>query len=119
MRIETIPYAVRGGATLHADLYHPGGDGAAPAVVAVHGGAWRRGERGQVRQWGEYLAANGIAVLAIDYRKAGERAGYPGNVEDVRDAWLFARAQAASLGIDPDRIGYLGASARISRRSLR
>lgn len=110
MQVETLTYAVREGAPLMADFYRADGPGA-PLLVAVHGGGWIRGERGQLGHWGRYLASRGFSVLAVDYRKADRTASWPGNLEDVRDAWAYARSHAAELGADPARIGMLGASA--------
>ena len=53
-----------------------------------------------------------IAVFAIGYRlsKPGAKT-YPGAVYDVKAAVQFVRANAAQLGVDPDRIGLIGDSA--------
>ncbi len=110
MTTETLTWATRGTTALQADLYRAAIVGA-PLLIAVHGGAWQRGERGQLAHWGRYLAANGISTLAIDYRKASQDPVWPDNLEDVRDAWLYARDHAVALGTTPDRIGFLGASA--------
>jgi len=47
------------GAALKGDLYLPQGPGPHPVLVAVPGGGWRRGDKAQLRAWGEHLAANG------------------------------------------------------------
>lgn len=61
---------------------------------------------------GPYLAKNGYAVFAIEYRlsKPGAKT-YPGAVYDVKAAIQFVRANAGQFGIDPDRIGAMGDSA--------
>lgn len=62
------------------------------------------------RHWGPFFAKNGYGMFAIKYRLA--KAGiYPKAVYDVKSAVQFLRANAASLGIDPDRIGLQGDSA--------
>jgi len=107
-----IEYAQHDGVTLTGDLYLPKGLDKAPLVIAVHGGGWQAGAPITYRHWGTFLAKNGFAVFAVSYRlsKPGAKT-FPGAVYDVKAAVQFARANAARLGIDPDRIGLMGDSA--------
>jgi acetyl esterase/lipase len=70
---------------LLGDLYSPRGLDKAPVLVAVHGGGWQVGNRKFYVNWGPYLAENGYAVFAIEYRlmKPGVKT-YPGSVYDTR-----------------------------------
>ncbi len=81
-------------------------------LVAVHGGGWQGGTRKNYTTWGPYLARNGTAVFSIEYRlsKPGAKS-YPGAVYDTKAAVQYVRANAATLGVDPDRIGMIGDSA--------
>jgi acetyl esterase/lipase len=63
-----IAYANHDGVELLGDLYVPQGAKAAPALIAVHGGAWIQGARTAFQHWGPYLAARGIALFAVSYR---------------------------------------------------
>jgi acetyl esterase/lipase len=107
-----IAFAEHDGVTLLGDLYLPMGSGKAPVLVGVHGGGWQLGDRKFYRHWGRYLAKNGYAVFAIDYRlmKPGVNT-WPGVVHDCKAAIQFVRARATELGLDPDRIGLIGDSA--------
>ncbi len=107
-----IEYAEHDGVKLTGDLYAPRGLDKAPVVIAVHGGGWQIGSPNFYQYLGPFLAKQGIAVLAIRYRlsKPGTKS-YPGAVYDVKAAVQFARANAAQLGIDGDRIGMMGDSA--------
>lgn len=107
-----IVFAEHDGTKLLGDLYAPKGLEKAPVLVAVHGGGWQVGDRKFYRHWGTYLAKNGYAVFAIEYRlmKPGVKT-WPGAVYDTRAAIQYVRAQAAELGIDPQRIGLVGDSA--------
>jgi acetyl esterase/lipase len=107
-----IQFAEHDGTRLLGDLYSPKGLGKAPVLIAVHGGGWQVGNRKFYTQWGPYLAKNGIAVFAIEYRlmKPGVKT-YPGAVYDTKAAIQYVRANAANLGVDPDRIGLVGDSA--------
>jgi acetyl esterase/lipase len=80
--------------------------------VKLHGGGWQIGNRKFYSNWGPYLARNGCAVFAIEYRlmKPGVKT-YPGSVYDVKAAVQYVRAKALELGIDPERIGMVGDSA--------
>jgi acetyl esterase/lipase len=106
-----IVYANHDGVELAGDLYLPVGAKTAPALVAVHGGGWVGGARGALQYWGPYLAARGIAVFSISYRLATKGKTYPQAVHDVLAGVQFVRGKAGEFGIDPQRIGLLGASA--------
>lgn len=96
------------------DLYLPPEDGAAlrPALVAVHGGGWRGGDK-QRGQWSripaEY-ASYGYVAISVNYRLTGE-APWPAQIEDVKAAVRWLRAHAEEYRIDPGRIGAYGNSA--------
>jgi acetyl esterase/lipase len=111
---RNVEYATHDGTKLYGDLYHPVSRErtrlpVVPVVIAVHGGGWRSGTPETYKHWGPYLAEAGIAVFAIQYRLAKpDQKMYPAAVYDVRAAVQFVRAQAATLAIDPDRIGLMG-----------
>src|SRR5580692_962033 len=106
-----VTYATHDGVELQGDLYLPKGAKAAPALVAVHGGGWVQGVRAAFQYWGPYLAARGYAVFAISYRLATKGKTFPQAVQDVLAGVQFVRGKAGEFGIDPQRIGLLGASA--------
>jgi acetyl esterase/lipase len=107
-----IVFAEHDGVKLLGDLYSPESVAKAPVLVAVHGGGWQLGSCKFYTNWGPYLARNGFAVFAIEYRlmKPGVQT-YPGAVYDTRAAIQFVRAKAGELGVDPERIGLVGDSA--------
>ncbi|MDP3208164.1 MAG: alpha/beta hydrolase [Rhodoglobus sp.] len=85
-----------------------------PAIVAVHGGSWRRGDKadldfGPACQW---LASQGYIVMSVNYRLAPD-ASFPSALDDVQQAvsWMREPDQVDAWGIDPTRIGIFGASA--------
>jgi len=106
-----IAFANHDGVELLGDLFLPKGAKAAPALVAVHGGGWVQGVRSAFQYWGPYLAARGIGVFAISYRLAVKGKMFPQAVQDVLAGVQFVRGKAGEFGIDPARIGLLGASA--------
>ena len=85
-----------------------------PAVLYVHGGAWRSGSR---RDSGDLFPAllpdlrgAGVVVAAADYRLAGV-ARWPAPENDITCAIDYLRGHAGALGIDPNRIRLYGTSA--------
>jgi acetyl esterase/lipase len=105
-----IVYAEHDGTKLVGDMYLPKGRTKAPVLVAIHGGGFQAGSRAFYKYWGPFLARNGYAVFAIDYR-LGKPGVYPAAVYDGKAAIQFVRAKAADFDIDPDRIGLIGDSA--------
>jgi acetyl esterase/lipase len=97
------------------DFYEPKSDSDRvnrPAVLAIHGGAWKRGDKAWGEQFAEELCPVGYVVFSINYRRAGRPNGtWPAQIEDVQTALKYIRANAASFRIDPTRIAALGMSA--------
>ena len=110
-----IEYAAHDGAPLSGDFYAPkrrDKTNKLPLLIALHGGAWRLGDRGGYRHWGRYLAERGYALFSIDYRLASDaKKMFPEAVHDVRVAVQFVRDRAEEWGIDGERIGLIGDSA--------
>src|SRR2546430_6963307 len=114
-----IVFAEHDGTKLLGDLYTPKGLDKAPVLVGVHGGGWQVGDRKFYRNWGTYLAKNGYAVFAIEYRlmKPGVKT-WPGAVYDTKAAVQYVRANAGELGVDAERVGMIGDSAGAHLSSL-
>ena len=97
------------------DVYQPTADSVRtdrPAVLAIHGGAWRGGDKAWGEQFAEALCPFGYVVIAINYRLSSRPNGtWPAQIEDVQKALRYLRANAARFRIDPDRIASLGMSA--------
>jgi len=109
---QRVEYVKHDGVVLTGDHYVPKAGGNYPAVIAVHGGGWQAGNSGNYRSWGQWLAARGIALFAINYRlsKPGQPS-YPQPVHDLRAAVQFVKARATDLRIDPERVALMGDSA--------
>lgn len=85
-------------------------DQPAPCVVFIHGGAWRGGNRKQhVPQILEF-AKRGYVAATIQYRLI-PIARFPAQVEDVKCAIRYLRANADKHQLDPNKIGAVGFSA--------
>ncbi len=111
VRRDTLTYATPEGGPLALDLYRPVGDTRHnPCVITIHGGSWQNGSRVDLPELNRYLAGQGYAVAAIDYRMA-PRWQFPTEIDDVRTALAYLKAHAADLGIDPTQFVLLGRSA--------
>jgi acetyl esterase/lipase len=93
---------------LVATLYRPAGTAVA-AVVDVHGGAWTSGDRTMNVAISRYLAAHGIAVLALDFRMP-PLVAYPTTVTDIAAGIRWLKQHADELGTVAMRVGMLGTS---------
>jgi len=87
-------------------------DGDRAAIVLVHGGSWRAGDKSSpeynsVCQW---LASGGFVVFSLDYRLAPEFP-FPDGLNDVKAAVRWVRSHADDYSVDPERIGAFGGSA--------
>ncbi len=89
----------------------PGATGA--GFVWVHGGAFIGGDLDMPEaHWVALaLAARGVTVVSLDYRKALRGVHYPVPSDDVLAGWLWAAAHADELGVVPARLHLGGASA--------
>jgi acetyl esterase/lipase len=100
-----------GGRDLRCDIYRPAGAVEhAPAVLMVHGGGWRGGDRKQLATYGYRVAREGYVCVLNEYRLTPE-SPWPAHIHDVKAALRWVRANSAELSIDPDRIAIHGNSA--------
>lgn len=112
---ETLSYDATIGYRGTFDVYEPKADSGRtnrPAVLAIHGGAWRGGDKAWGAQFARELCPYGYVVFSINYRLSGRPDGiWPAQIEDVQKALRYIRANATRFRIDPDRIASLGMSA--------
>ncbi len=81
-----------------------------PCIVMIHGGGWRGGDRSAHSDATVKLADQGYVAATVSYRFA-QVAPFPAQVEDVKAAIRFLRANATKYGLDPNKIGAVGFSA--------
>ncbi|MDA7904824.1 alpha/beta hydrolase [Rhodopirellula sp.] len=107
---EKITYSTVGDRELLLDAFIPKEEGKYPAVLVVHGGAWRSGNRKQLRAYATTLAERGFVCFAIDYRLAPKHK-FPAQIEDCRAAVKWIRENASQYKVNPKRVGAIGYSA--------
>jgi acetyl esterase/lipase len=112
LEVRDLVYAKRGDVDLdlmyitRKDVKEP-----RPAMLFVHGGAWRQGNKEQFRSQATYLAQKyGIFGVCIKYR-LNAVAKYPAALIDCKTAVRWIRSVAAEHRIDTNRIGICGGSA--------
>jgi len=80
------------------------------AVIIIHGGGWRTGDRSQHYPLAQRLAKLGYVCFTPQYRLSTE-ALYPAAVIDIKTAIQWVRFNAKNFYIDTNRIVVLGFSA--------
>ena len=104
-----IAYVTDGHERQKLNLYVPADTGEnLPLIVWVHGGAWLGGNKTHYRPM-EYLSA-GYAGASINYRLS-QHAIFPAQIEDVKAAVRWLRANAETYRLDPNRFAAWGSSA--------
>lgn len=106
-----VEYGVVGDVSLKLDVYRPKKrpEGLMPAIVWIHGGGWRQGDKNNAAN-AIAAARRGFFAVSVNYRLSG-KAPFPAAIEDCKGAIRWVRATAKDWGVDPDRIGVWGSSA--------
>jgi acetyl esterase/lipase len=106
-----VQYGTANGKPLLLDAYvPPAGPDRRPAVVMIHGGGWRTGDKASWAPEANLLAERGWVAFSVNYR-LDEPSVFPAEVEDVQAAVRWVRSKADEYRVDPERIGALGESA--------
>ena len=113
-----IPYANLSPAE-KLDIYLPDdGDGPFPVIISIHGGGFMFGDKAD-EQLNPMLKGlnHGYAIVSINYRMSGE-AIFPANINDVKAAIRWVKANAAEYKFSPKRIALWGGSAGANLAAL-
>lgn len=112
--IETdVEYAKAGDVSLKLDVYKPIATSlqTRPCIVWIHGGGWQNGDKSSgAARVGRFVASGDYVGVSVGYRFT-DVASWPAQIYDCKAAIRYIRANAAKLGIDPNKIGVWGASA--------
>ena len=107
---SNIVYKEYGKRALTLDILYPKESSQKhPAVLLVHGGGWRSGDKSQQIPLAGELAAAGFVSVSVEYRLSPE-APYPAAIIDLKSAVSWLRANSNKYNIDTNRIAALGCS---------
>ena len=100
---------------LDLNIFHPPGyqvTGRRPCIVFFFGGGWNGGSPSQFYPHCQYFASRGMVAISAEYRtKQSHNVAPKSCVADGKSAVRWVRANAAKIGVDPDRIAVGGGSA--------
>jgi pectinesterase len=103
--------SLENGRELKADLFYPKKvKQKLPAVVLVHGGGWRSGNKSMNTPLAQQLARNGYFVMSVEYQLSLE-AKYPAAVHNLKAAVRWLRSKAETYGLNENYIAMIGGSA--------
>jgi len=113
--IRNVVYKVVDGQEIKLNLFLPTKDGDvltnSPLLIDIVSGGWRSGEPGDGGFWRACgCVERGYAVASVAHRSVSKTCVFPAQIEDVKAAVRFLRANAEKYGIDPKRIAATGAS---------
>ncbi len=95
---------------LHIDIFLPApADASRHAIVLVHGGGWRSGNKSHFYPLANLLAQRGYIVFLPEYRLSPE-AQYPAGLNDLNDAIVWVKQQATVYDFDCSQLAIGGAS---------
>lgn len=94
---------------LHLDAYYKKSEKKLPAVILIHGGGWKSGNKLMLQSLAQEIAKNNYQCFAIEYRLLDE-AIYPAAINDILNAIQFIKRNSAEYSIDLNNIALLGCS---------
>lgn len=106
---KEIVYKTVNDRKLHLDAYYNTANKRNPAVVILHGGGWKSGNKSQMETFAIELASKGYSCFTIEFRLSPE-AIYPAAIFDAKKAIQYLRKNATKFNIDPNKIAVLGCS---------
>lgn len=108
---KDVVFGKGGELDLKLDIYRPAaGKQKRMATIHFHGGGFRGGSKESLAERIQPFAALGYVAIAAQYRLSTQ-AGFPALIHDAKAAIRWVRANAKTLGIDPQHIAVVGYSA--------
>ncbi|WP_316739140.1 alpha/beta hydrolase [Pedobacter aquatilis] len=99
-----------GSRDLHLDIFRPDNKALLPAVIMIHGGGWRSGDKSMEVPLAQLVAIQGFVTIPVEYQLSLE-APYPAAVLNIKSAIRWVKANAKAYLIDTNRIAISGTSA--------
>jgi acetyl esterase/lipase len=119
LRVHTEKFdSTPDGNSINLQVIRPDNEETVACVYYIHGGGMATMScfDGMYRGWGKLIAANGVAVIMVDFRNsvmassAPEVEAFPAGLNDCVSGLHWVVAHAADLKIDPSRIIVAGES---------
>jgi acetyl esterase/lipase len=109
---KNIPYCTINDRDLRLDIFVPATKAKKKrtAIVIIHGGGWRSGNRTQHYPLAQHLAERGYVCFTPEYRLSTE-AQYPAAIHDLKAALRWIVQHADEYRVDTTNISVLGFSA--------
>jgi acetyl esterase/lipase len=107
-----IVYSDEGARKLHLDLFMPKEKkkSGRAAILFIHGGGWRSGDRTMDHQMAAKMASLGYVTAAVEYKLSTE-ALYPEAIYNVKAAVKWIKENAKKYNINKNKIVLMGSSA--------
>lgn len=107
---HNVIYCTHSGKPLKIDVFSPPVNSNHIAIIFIHGGGWRSGNKEQHHPLARYLAASGYTCFTPAYRLSTD-ALYPAAIYDIKSAVKWVQAHAKEYAIDANKIIIAGFSA--------
>ncbi|WP_026754669.1 alpha/beta hydrolase [Sediminibacter sp. Hel_I_10] len=114
--IENLAYKTLKSRSLCLDAFI-NSTAANPAVIMVHGGGWKSGDKSHMKPLAQYIANKGYSCFTVEYRLSDE-AIYPNGIYDVKQAIKYIKANAKQFHVDTSKVAVLGASSGAQMATL-
>jgi pectinesterase len=110
--LRELTYVNYGDRELKVDVFYKESvkENLKPALILVHGGGWRTGDRSLTFPLALQLADKGYVTFSIEYRLSPE-AIFPAAIIDVNNAIKWTKENAEQFYVDSNKIALLGCSA--------
>ncbi|MDI9876476.1 alpha/beta hydrolase [Flectobacillus rivi] len=105
-----LPQTPFGPRDLHLDIFRPKKKGKYPALLMIHGGGWRSGEKSMQVPLAQLIANKGFVTIPVEYQLSLE-APYPAAVHNIKAAIRWVKAHAQEFDIDTTKMAISGCSA--------
>ncbi|WP_159780011.1 alpha/beta hydrolase [Flavobacterium sp. 9AF] len=102
---------------LHLDAYCFKTKERLPALILIHGGGWKSGDKSMLKPLAQTICRNGYQCFAIEYQLSDE-AKYPQSIDNILEAIAFLKNDVKKFKIDTLKIGILGCSSGGQMASL-
>ncbi len=108
-QLKDLVYKSLDSRELHLDAYFKNTNALQPAVLLIHGGGWKSGNKSQMQFLAQEIASKGYSSFCIEYRLSDE-AKFPAAITDVKTAIKYIKSNALKFNVNVDKIAVLGCS---------